>query len=145
VGQTLSWEGGRAALEVRPRYVHAQLEGRFGRAADVALYLAWIGDAMAQGEVRRVLEDARNMPSRELAEAAEVREERWRWAFGSPALLQVAYVLPSDAAVLQANLRAVLAPSRARAFTHASEAHRWLHPRTETSTTARLRPAVRRE
>ncbi len=123
--------------------MHVTLEGRLDAVERAQRYLGWIEAEAKECGVDRVLEDAR----RAGRESAAVLDERCRWALASTSLIQIAHVLPSEAAVLQTNMRAVAARSRMRGFEDLTEGHRWLCQRSRTlggADTIQLRPATRR-
>jgi hypothetical protein len=142
--ESLDLSQGRIVAESRPAYLLVTERGSLASVGDVRRYGAFVEAAASRTGATCLLVDARLGEPGERDD--EVRAAFWAWLRSGRVFQQVAWVLPTEMAVTQANMQALSLRASLRAFSTAQEGHRWLLSRAGGfAPTLPALPAVRGE
>lgn len=124
MGDTVALPNGRIEVEERPGYLFVVEHGTLLTVDEVDQYGAALELLAARARLRRALIDSRSVEERE--PEPEVRDAMWRWLLSARSFDQIAFVLPSEMAVVRVNMLARSQRAGICAFGAVHEAHRWL-------------------
>lgn len=124
MGDTVALPNGRLEVEERPGYLYVVEHGTLLTIGEVEQYGEALELLATRAGLRRALIDSRSAD--DLEPSPGVREAMWRWLVAPRCFDQIAFVLPSELAVVRVNMLARSHRAGVCAFGAVHEAHRWL-------------------
>lgn len=124
MGETVALPNGRIEVEERPGYLYVVEHGTLLTVGEVERYADALETLATRAGLRRALIDSRHADT--LEPSPEVREAMWSWLVAPRCFDQIAFVLPSELAVVRVNMLARSHRAGVCAFGAVHEAHRWL-------------------